>query len=119
MINLRLEDNEIYLSVKNVANYALNEDATELVERFKRADTARHTEGSGLGLAIAASVADLHQGDMTIDVDGDLFKVVVRHILKPLTPLHAALQKAATGDLTANVDEARLTNDEIGMVTKA
>lgn len=44
---------------------------------------------------------------------------VVRHILKPLTPLHAALQKAATGDLIANVDETRLTNDEIGMVTKA
>ncbi|OCS90277.1 sensor histidine kinase [Caryophanon latum] len=77
-IHLRLEDDEIYLSVKNVANYALNEDATELVERFKRADTARHTEGSGLGLAIAASIVNLHQGDMTIDVDGDLFKVVVR-----------------------------------------
>ncbi|MEE1132531.1 MAG: methyl-accepting chemotaxis protein [Caryophanon sp.] len=44
---------------------------------------------------------------------------VVRHMLKPLTPLHAALQKAATGDLTAHVEEAHLTNDEIGMVTRA
>ena len=61
--------------MKNVAKYELNEDATELVERFKRADTSRHTEGSGLGLAIAQSIVDLHGGRMNIEVDGDLFKV--------------------------------------------
>lgn len=77
-VHLRLENDEVQLRIKNVANYALNEDATELVERFKRADTARHTEGSGLGLAIAASIVDLHQGDMDVQVDGDLFKVTVK-----------------------------------------
>lgn len=76
-IHLRLEQDEVQLSIKNVSSYALNEDATELIERFKRADTARHTEGSGLGLAIAASIADLHGGSMDVQVDGDLFKVTV------------------------------------------
>ncbi|UNL87360.1 HAMP domain-containing histidine kinase [Priestia koreensis] len=64
--------------VKNVAKYELNEDAAELVERFKRADASRNTEGSGLGLAIAQSIVDLHGGKMNIEIDGDLFKVIVK-----------------------------------------
>ncbi|MFX3673013.1 MAG: sensor histidine kinase [Paenisporosarcina sp.] len=63
--------------VKNVTKYELGENVDELFERFKRADTSRHTEGSGLGLAIAQSIVDLHGGTMKIDVDGDLFKVTV------------------------------------------
>jgi len=63
--------------VKNVTKYELGENVDELFERFKRADTSRHTEGSGLGLAIAQSIVDLHGGSMKIEVDGDLFKVTV------------------------------------------
>jgi len=64
--------------VKNVAKYEISENADELFERFKRADASRHTEGSGLGLAIAQSIVDLHGARMSIEVDGDLFKVIVR-----------------------------------------
>lgn len=63
--------------VKNVTKYEIGENVDELFERFKRADTSRHTEGSGLGLAIAQSIVDLHGGSMRIEVDGDLFKVTV------------------------------------------
>lgn len=63
--------------VKNVTKYELGENTDELFERFKRADTSRHTDGSGLGLAIAQSIVDMHNGNMKIEVDGDLFKVTV------------------------------------------
>ena len=76
-VNLKLVDGNAELTVKNVAKYELYEEASQLIERFKRADTSRHTEGSGLGLAIAQSIVDLHGGQLEIAVDGDLFKVTV------------------------------------------
>lgn len=71
-------NNEAILTLKNVSHYELQGDAEELTERFKRADLARHTEGSGLGLAIASSIIDLHNGTLSIEADGDLFKVTVK-----------------------------------------
>lgn len=44
---------------------------------------------------------------------------VTRNFLKPLMPLRVALDKAAQGDLTAQVPESTMTNDEIGAVSKA
>lgn len=74
----RTAEGDAEFTVKNVAKYEISENADELFERFKRADASRHTEGSGLGLAIAQSIVDLHGGRMSIEVDGDLFKVIVR-----------------------------------------
>lgn len=68
---------EAIITFKNVSKYELSENSDELFERFKRGDTSRHTEGSGLGLAIAQSIVDLHRGRLSIDVDGDLFKVII------------------------------------------
>lgn len=76
-VTLRKVGNTAEFVVKNVTKYELGEDTDELFERFKRADTSRHTDGSGLGLAIAQSIVDMHNGDMKIEVDGDLFKVTV------------------------------------------
>ncbi|QUG40040.1 sensor histidine kinase [Psychrobacillus sp. INOP01] len=77
-INLDQIDGEAIFVVKNIAKYELGNDVNELTERFKRADTSRHTEGSGLGLAIAQSIVDLHGGSLRMEVDGDLFKVTVK-----------------------------------------
>lgn len=74
----RTAEGDAEFTVKNVAKYEISENAEELFERFKRADASRHTEGSGLGLAIAQSIVDLHGARMSIEVDGDLFKVIVR-----------------------------------------
>jgi len=77
-INLDQMDGEAVFVIKNIAKYELGNDVNELTERFKRADTSRHTEGSGLGLAIAQSIVDLHGGSLQMEVDGDLFKVTVK-----------------------------------------
>ncbi|MEK3936146.1 MFS domain-containing histidine kinase [Sporosarcina sp. FSL W7-1349] len=83
-ISLRQVGSQSEFVVKNVTKYELGENVDELFERFKRADTSRHTDGSGLGLAIAQSIVDLHDGTMKIEVDGDLFKVTVTVPALPL-----------------------------------
>ena len=40
-------------------------------------NASRNTEGSGLGLAIAKSFTELQGGKFRIELDGDLFKVVL------------------------------------------
>lgn len=76
-VTLKQENGMAEFTVKNVTKYELGDNVEELTERFKRADTSRHTDGSGLGLAIAQSIVDLHNAQLTIEVDGDLFKVKV------------------------------------------
>lgn len=76
-ISIKKEGDKAVIIFKNVTKYELSEELDELFERFKRGDQSRHTEGSGLGLAIAKSIVDLHDGSLDIEVDGDLFKVIV------------------------------------------
>lgn len=76
-INVETVGEKVSLTFKNISKYELGGNTDEMLERFKRGDTSRHTEGSGLGLAIAKSIIDLHEGSLEIDVDGDLFKVTV------------------------------------------
>jgi signal transduction histidine kinase len=77
-ITLETKNGEATATFKNITKYELGDNVDELFERFKRGDASRHTEGSGLGLAIAKSIIDLHDGVFEIDLDGDLFKVVIR-----------------------------------------
>ncbi len=52
------EGSEIVITLKNISNYELGFDISELSERFKRGDSSRHTEGSGLGLSIVKQGLD-------------------------------------------------------------
>ena len=76
-MSLQKVDDKAMITFKNITKYELAESVDELFERFKRGDESRHTEGSGLGLAIAKSIVDLHEGNLDIEVDGDLFKVTI------------------------------------------
>lgn len=76
-ITVRTLGNHAIIAFKNVSRYEVSENIDELFERFKRGDSSRHTEGSGLGLAIAKSIVDLHEGNLDIEIDGDLFKVSI------------------------------------------
>ena len=59
-VNLKVHEGNAELTVKNVAKYELHEDATELIERFKRADTSRHTEGSVFAILIRYIYLSVH-----------------------------------------------------------
>ncbi|TBL72478.1 sensor histidine kinase [Paenibacillus thalictri] len=75
-VSLDETDKDVLFTIKNVSAYAIDFNAEELFERFKRADPSRHTEGSGLGLSIARSIAQLQGGRLDIDIDGDYFKAI-------------------------------------------
>lgn len=67
----------VEITLKNMAADEINFKADNIVERFVRGDESRNTEGSGLGLAIAKSFVELQGGTLNIEVDGDLFKVII------------------------------------------
>lgn len=85
-----LENTRIYVTIssknkiveiafKNVSNYFMDFDPDEIFERFARGDKSRNSniEGSGLGLAITKSIVELHDGEVRIKREGDMFKIYV------------------------------------------
>jgi len=76
-IDIVENDEKVKLTMKNISSYELNFAPEEIIERFKRGDESRNTEGSGLGLAIARDLVNAQGGRFEIDIDGDLFKVVI------------------------------------------
>ena len=83
-----LENSRVYVSFeerdgfarfifRNTSKNALDITPDELAERFVRGDASRSTEGNGLGLSIAKSLTELQNGKMEIQIDGDLFKVIL------------------------------------------
>ncbi|WP_346967834.1 sensor histidine kinase [Clostridium disporicum] len=72
------DENKVVIIMRNISAYELDFCANEITNRFKRGDSSRSTEGSGLGLAIAKSIVELHGGKFNIEVDGDLFKSIIR-----------------------------------------
>ena len=68
---------KVYIAIKNIAKEPLSVEAEELLKRFVRGDASRTTEGSGLGLAIAKSLVEVQGGMLSLEVDGDLFKVII------------------------------------------
>ena len=63
---------------KNISEAQMNFTPEEIVERFVRGDKSRHESGSGIGLAIVKSFTEGQNGTFSIEIDGDLFKAVVR-----------------------------------------
>ncbi|MCF0260262.1 MAG: HAMP domain-containing histidine kinase [Erysipelotrichaceae bacterium] len=77
-ISSRDLDDRIEVTVKNTSDKPLNFSEEEIVERFVRGDRSRSEVGSGLGLAIVKSFAEIQGGEFKIEIDGDLFKAVLR-----------------------------------------
>lgn len=77
-IDIFTDETYAAVSIKNISATKLNINADELMERFVRGDASRNTDGSGLGLSIAKSLAALQDAIFDIELDGDLFKAVIR-----------------------------------------
>ena len=77
-IDVQKADGCAEIVIRNMSAAELNVRPEELTERFVRGDASRNTEGSGLGLAIAKSFTEAQGGTFSVDVDGDLFKVIIR-----------------------------------------
>jgi signal transduction histidine kinase len=73
-VDLTVENGRAQAVIKNIANYEMDFDEDEILQRFVRGDEARNTEGSGLGLSIAQQFTQICGGDFAVKIDGDLFK---------------------------------------------
>ena len=76
-IDIHDEEDHISVIFKNMSEAEMNFNSEEIQERFVRGDKSRHETGSGLGLAIAKSFVVAQNGTFDIDIDGDLFKVIM------------------------------------------
>lgn len=76
-VDMTDSNDTIEITIKNMSAEEINFDPFDIVERFQRGDKSRNTEGSGLGLAIAKSFVEVQGGKFNIEVDGDLFKVII------------------------------------------
>lgn len=76
-IDIHEEEDHISVVFKNMSEVEMNFSSEEIQERFVRGDKSRHETGSGLGLAIAKSFVVAQGGTFDIEIDGDLFKVIM------------------------------------------
>jgi len=82
-LTLEEQNSNAVFSFKNTSRDPLDMSSEELLERFTRGDASRNTEGNGLGLSIAKSLTELQGGTLTVNTDGDLFKVTLTFPLIP------------------------------------
>ena len=76
-LEMKVEDGRVTASLKNISDRPMNLKGEELSERFIRGDASRTTEGSGLGLYIAKNLTKAQHGEFQIQLDGDLFKIIL------------------------------------------
>lgn len=76
-VDLAVHDNIVF-TIKNISKEKLNISPDELMERFIRGDSSRHTGGNGLGLSIAKDLSKLNGGTLSIQIDGDLFVAKIK-----------------------------------------
>ncbi len=76
-VELTVQAHRAVTIIRNIAGYDMNFTAQEILQRFTRGDASRSTEGSGLGLSIAESFTKVNGGDFRVELDGDLFKVII------------------------------------------
>ena len=77
-INAFMDGNEFVFTIKNVSEFEIDFTEEEILSRFVRGDKARNSEGNGLGLSIAKSFTEQCGGRFAVEIDDDMFKVIIR-----------------------------------------
>lgn len=77
-VKCKKEKNYATITYKNISKTFLDFDPEQITERFVRGDASRHESGSGLGLAIIKSFAEIQDGQFKIEIDGDVFKAILK-----------------------------------------
>ena len=77
ILTLERADGYAVIRLSNTAREKIGRTAEQLEERFVRGDESRSSEGSGLGLSIAKSLTELMQGAFTIEIEEDVFRVIL------------------------------------------
>lgn len=77
-IKLEKTDKEAVFYIRNTSANPLNISPQEMMERFRRSDVARSSEGSGLGLSIAKNLSSRLKIDLDLQIQADLFTVILR-----------------------------------------
>lgn len=77
-VTCKKEKNFATITYKNISKTFLNFDPEQITERFVRGDASRHESGSGLGLAIIKSFVEIQDGQFKIEIDGDVFKAILK-----------------------------------------
>lgn len=69
VIEIVVKNMNVQIKIKNYGPCISNEDIPYVFEKFYRGEKSRnaHTGGKGMGLAIAKSIAQIHEGDITVD----------------------------------------------------
>lgn len=74
---IKNEDN-VEITFKNISKYDIDVDVNTIGERFVQGDKSRNMEGHGLGLSIIKSLVNIQGGKVGLDIQGDLFKLVLK-----------------------------------------
>ncbi len=77
-LSIEKSDGNAVITFKNTSKEQLDMSEDDLMERFTRGDHSRNTEGNGLGLSIAKSLSELQNGSLKLEIDGDLFKAILK-----------------------------------------
>lgn len=76
-INVETDGERVSITIRNTSKSIINMSGDELLRRFKREDSSRHTDGYGLGLSIAKNLAEIQNGGFKVETDGDIFKTTL------------------------------------------
>lgn len=78
-IDIEDKGEQVVIAFRNISNYEMNFDNEEILENSIKGDKSRslNPDGSGLGLAIAKTIVELHDGEVKIETEGDMFKLFI------------------------------------------